>query len=294
MPPLPPIRANLTHDGLSLDHDRLFRALDSLPAGAPVVALVHGYSFSPGLGRDCPHRPILALDPDVADAKAISWPRHLGLDGRRGLAIAFGWHARGNLWQAHANAARAGAALAELAGILRARGRCLDVVAHSLGARVALAALHEAGAGDLRHLILLAGAEARGLALAALDSPAGRAASIVNVATRENDLFDACFEWLVHGGMRTSIGQGLGQTRPNWRDLWIDSPLTLGALSRMGHEVSPACKRVSHWSPYLRPGVLAVYRAVLSGDLPVSALPQPSPSRRWSRLVAVRSSVVTA
>jgi hypothetical protein len=107
-------------------------------------------------------------------------------------------------------------------------------------------------------------------------------------------LFDACFEWLVHGGMRTSIGQGLGQTRPNWRDLWIDSPLTLGALSRMGHEVSPACKRVSHWSPYLRPGVLAVYRAVLSGDLPVSALPHPSPSRRWSRLVAVRSSVATA
>ncbi len=174
MPPLPPIRANLTHDGLSLDHDRLCSALDALPEGAPVVALVHGYSFSPGLGPDCPHRHILALDPDVADAKAISWPRHLGLDGRRGLAIAFGWHARGNLWQAHANAARAGAALAELAGILRAQGRCLDVVAHSLGARVALAALHEAGAGDLRHLILLAGAEARGLALAALDSPAGR------------------------------------------------------------------------------------------------------------------------
>ena len=289
MPAQPPIRADLTAKGLAIDRAALANALAGLPDDAPVVALIHGYSFAPGFGLDCPHRHIFALDPDVPDAKAISWPRHLGLDGKRGLAIACGWQARGSLWRAHGTAARAGKALACLARMVAelAPQRRLQVIGHSLGARVALAALPHARPGDLPRLILLAGAEARGPALAAVNSPAGRQTQVLNVTTRENDLYDALFEWIIHAGFRTSIGQGLGRATPNWRDLWIDTPASLNALGRLGYPIAPAQGRVSHWSPYLRPGVFTVYRAILSGDLPLTALPDPRPARRWSRLLAL-------
>ena len=288
---LPPIRADLGPTGLLIDADALTRALAVLPQRAPVVALVHGFSFAPGLPGVCPHSHILSLDPDLRDGKAISWPRHLALDGGRGLAIALGWNARGTLWQAHGRALAAGAALAELAALVRRidPGRRLDVVGHSLGARVALAALPRAAAGDLRRLILLAGAEARGTALRALDSPAGRAAQVVNVTTRENDVFDALYEWLIHAGLRTSIGQGLGAKAPgNWRDLWIDHAAGRAELARLGHPLPAPPGRISHWSPYLRPGLFALYRALIDGSLPATALPRHRPARRWSLLVAPR------
>ena len=68
---------------------------------------------------------------------------------------------------------------------------------------------------------------------------------------RENDLFDACFEWGIHLGLRTSIGQGLGRARPNWHDLWIDQPRTLRELAGLGHVLSDPPRRICHWSPLL-------------------------------------------
>jgi len=285
-PPLPPIRADLTAEGLRCDEDRLRAALAVLPPEAPVVAMVHGFRFRPGIPRHCPHGHILSLDPPQGDRTAISWPRHLGLDGRRGLAIGFGWDARATLWTAHARATRAGAALAELAALLRriAPQRRLQVIAHSLGARVALAALQRAAPGDIARLVLLAAAEARETAQAAMASPAGRLAEVINVTTRENDLFDFLFEWLILAGGDTALGQGLGLDLPNWRDLRIDQPGTLAVLARLGHALPPPRGRVSHWSPYLRPGAFGLYRALLDGSLPAGALPAAREDRRWSRL----------
>lgn len=289
MPKLPtPIRVDLGPERLRLDRDGLAAALAALPPEAPVVALVHGFSYMPDLPGQCPHQHIFAQNPTSADRKAISWPRHLGLDGRSGLALACGWPARGFLWHVHERAALAGQALADLARLVAALspGRRLDVVCHSMGARVALSALPRARPGDIGRLILLAAAETRAEARAALDTAAGRLVEVVNVSSRENDVFDALFEWLVHGGRGTSVGQGLPGAPPNWRDLWLDRTEALAALKRMGHSVAPAVGRVSHWSPYLRPGVFSVYRALLSGALPLHALPQACPARRWSRLVA--------
>lgn len=288
----PPIRADLGPQGLVIDHGQLAHALAALPPQAPVVALVHGFSFAPGLPGVCPHSHILSLDPDItADRKAISWPRHLGLDGQRGLAIALGWNARGTIWQAHDRALQAGAALAELAAMVRrlTPARRLDVVGHSLGARVALAALPLAEPGDFRRLILLAGAEARRAARVAMTAPAGRAVEVINVATRENDLYDALYEWLIHAGLHTSIGQGLGRDAPaNWRDLWIDHAASRSALAALDHPLPAPPSRISHWSPYLRPGLFALYRALIDGSLPAAALPRHRPARRWSLLVAPR------
>jgi hypothetical protein len=287
---LPPIRADLLPQGLKLDRAALAERLAMLPPGAPVVALIHGYSFMPDLAGQCPHQHIFAVTPTILDNKVISWPRHLGLNGSGGLAIACGWPARGTLWRAHRRARAAGQALAELAAMVQdiCPERRLDVVGHSLGARVVLQALHHANPGAFGRIILLAGAESRSEALAAIATPAGKAAQITNVTTRENDLFDALFEWLLHGGCRTSIGQGLPSKAPNWQDLWIDHPATRAALARLGHALPAPRGRVCHWSPYLRPGTFGLYRALLTGDLAQSALPRLQPTRRWSLLLTPR------
>lgn len=281
-----PIRADLEPGGLRLDRDRLARKLKALPPEAPVVVMIHGWRYASGFARDCPHGSILSLDPAPEDRRAVSWPRHLGLDGTQGLGIALGWNARCDPWRAHLRAWQTGDALTEIVRQVQDRtGRGVQVIAHSMGARVALAALPLVEPGQITRLILLAAAETRDRAQKALQTPAGRAAEIINVTTRENDLFDACFEWGIHLGCRTSIGQGLGRSLPNWRDLWIDQPETLKVLAALGHPLSDPPRRICHWSPYLRPGTIALYRALIDGRISIADLPRGRPGRRWSRLV---------
>ena len=290
MPHAPaPIRADVTAQGLALDEAALAARLHALPSSAPVVVMIHGYRFAPGLKGHCPHTHILSMNPPLDDRKAISWPRHLGLTEQGGLAIALGWAARGTVQGAYRRAKAAGRALADLAAVISrlAPGRHIDVIGHSLGARVALSALHHAEPGQFRRLILLAAAETRRPARAAMATPAGRAVQVINVTTRENDLFDFVVEWLVGFGLDTAIGQGPGTALPNWLDLQIDQPATLAALDRLGHPLPPPPARICHWSPYLRPGIFALYRGLIDGDLPLTtlraALPV-RPDRRWSRL----------
>lgn len=302
----PPLAVRMTRDGaLRFDQGDLAARLARLAPNAPVVAMVHGYRFAPDAGQHCPFGHIFALDPvgqgqggqpqGRRDKTLVSWPRHLGLGGESGLAIAFGWPARGWIGQAAARAAQAGAGLAALAAAIADidPARRLDVIGHSLGARVALAALPHARPGHLRRLILLAGAEVRSPALRALRSPAGQCAQIVNVTTRENDLFDFLYEWGVAGGRDTAIGQGLGCALPNWVDLQLDGARNLALLARLGFALPTPPARICHWSPYIRPGIFALYRALLDGQLclnDLSANLPSSQSRRWSGLI-LRGSV---
>lgn len=292
MPDQAVFRVDVGRAGLRLDRGALTQALAGLPKGAPVVVMIHGYRFAPGArGGNCPHRHIFSMQPPARDWTAISWPRHLGLSGGRALAIGFGWPARGRFRGACVRAKRAGRALAELAALVQDLdpGRAFDVVGHSLGARVALAALPYASPGDLRRLILLAAAETRRPAMRAMASAAGRCVQVVNVTTRENDLFDFLFEWLAGAGLDTAIGQGLRETPANWLDVQLDQAASVAALARLGHALPDAPARISHWSPYLRPGALGLYRAILDGSLPVQALRDSLPERRdprWSRLLA--------
>ncbi len=276
--------------GQSLDHH-----LAGLPAHAPIIILVHGYKFSPFDQRRDPHEHILSMAPRVR-LGVISWPRHLGFGRGRaeeGLCIGFGWKARGTFWQAYREAERAGAALAELiARIGQRTDRKVHLVAHSLGARVALAGIAAAPEGAVGRCILMAAAEFQTAAFKCLDAVGGRRAEIVNVTSRENDIFDVLVERLIRpfGGAR-ALGAGLPDPRRNWLDLQIDHGPTRIALAGLGHRIAAPERRICHWSGYLRPGLFGFYSDLLRRpeSLPMpflkSLLPGPGDAR-WSRLLS--------
>jgi pimeloyl-ACP methyl ester carboxylesterase len=257
--------------------DLLRAALESQPERAPVIVLVHGYTYAPGHPERCPHDHILSLRPR-ATARAMSWPRHLGFgrgDPAEGLCVAFGWNASGSVWRAHAEAGRAGRALARLIGAARREGAGpVHVMGHSLGARVALAALPHLPEGAVGRVVLLAGAETRAAAEAALATPAGETAEVVNVRTRENTVFDLLFRAVIHPHrpLARSLGAGLGREDSRWLDLSIDSDTTRARMAALGFRIPAPARAVCHWSAYLRPGLFPLYRALLRDGLPISAL----------------------
>lgn len=262
----------------------------------PVVIMVHGFKYAPGHASECPHRHIFALTPARDCFKVVSWPRGLGFDGTRpdeGLAVGFGWRARGSLWRAYAEAARAGADLAALIGAIRraAPERPIHAVAHSFGARVVLSAIPLLEPGALGRVILLAGAEFGDHAARALQSPAGRCAEVINVTTRENDLYDFLLECLITAPAPGDRSLGLAlRTGANVLTLQLDDPETLDVLGGAGFAIGAPAARICHWSPYTRPGALEFYGALLRQPerLTLAQLRAALPERaapRWSRLV---------
>lgn len=275
--------------------DGLFRLAQDLPEGAPIIAMIHGYRYSPSDPRYDPHQHILALDPGKSASQVLSWPRALGFGGcglNDGLAIAFGWEARGRLGTAFARAPHAGAWLGGcLSDISDLAGRPVSVIGHSMGARVALQSLHHARPGCIGRIILLAGAEFEDSAATAIRSSAGKLAEVINVTSRENDLFDFGIELLLGHGRRRTLGFGLKQAVLNWVDLQIDCPENLKELYRMGFDIDRAPLRLSHCSPYMRRGLFDFYRTALRQPwalpLPMLRHRLPGPTApRWSRLLA--------
>jgi len=259
--------------------------------------MIHGYKFTPGHEYACPHEHILALKPSRTTWKAKSWPRGLGFgtgDPREGVAVAFGWQARGTIWQAYKRAETAGLCLSDLITMIRqiAPHRTVHMLAHSLGARVVLRSLPHLKPGAVGRAILLNGAEFGTFARVAADSPAGRAAEIINITTRENDLFDFLLERLIRApevGDR-SVAQTL-PLRSNTLTIQLDHPTTLAALAKVGVDIDPGRAQVCHWSAYLRPGLLEFYRTLLrspgSPDLSkLRAMLPDVPDPRWSKVLA--------
>lgn len=254
----------------------------------PVTIMVHGYKYQPGHPVHCPHASLMSPAPRAKDRRVVSWPDRLGLQGR--VAISFGWQARGSIWAAHRRAALAGEALAALVREVRrlAPRRPVNVIAHSLGARVALAAVRAGAAGAITRAVLLAAAEYGAVARHTLDSARGCRTQVLNVTSRENDLFDFMLERLLpptHLGDRM-LGHG-GVDLPQMVTLQLDDKQSLAALRRLGFPIAPPERLICHWSPYLREGVFPLYRAILSGTLPLDDLRAVLPTAcapRWSRL----------
>ncbi len=249
--------------------------LDAMPATAPIVILLHGYRYDPGQPRSDPHQFIFSPHRRSRARREPSWPRHLGFARplpAPGLCLPFGWDAVGTLRRAQTNAGDAARSLTDLIRALRkAHPAPISLLAHSLGAQIALGALSQLDAGDVGRIALLFGAAERDQALSALRSPAGRAAEVMNVTSRENALFDTLFEWTSRAAS-PAIGRGL--SAPNLVTLRIDDPAHRKGLARLGHRIGPHSAYFCHWSAYLRPGLFPLYRRFLlePQGLPLAAL----------------------
>ena len=279
-------RANLT--------ETLFQGLDG---DGPVIVMIHGYKYRPGHRHACPHRTIFARD---ASRGSAAWPRHLGFGlglPQEGLGIAFGWDARGHLPLVYRRAQESGRHLAELLCRIRAIAprREVHILSHSLGSEVAFEALQHVPAGTVRRLLCLTAASYRSTAQRAMESPAGRTAELVNVTSRENDVFDFMFEWLVPAAALGDRALGQGLEARNIVTLQLDHPDHLQALARLGSHIAPPARRICHWSGYLRPGVLRVWARIMRhpDQLPLHLLAPTPPAPRWSRLmVSLRRSAL--
>ncbi len=266
---MPHVIVNIGAQGAEFDRAALRAHLQALAPEDPVVILIHGYSFEPGRPGHCPHEHILAMRPDRGCWKATSWPRHMGFGRGRdgeGLVIALGWHARCSIWSAYARAAHVGRILAALVEEIATFGHRVDLLAHSLGARVALQCVAHAQAGTIGRVILLAAAEFRRPALAVLDTPAGRGAEVINVTSAENALFDRLLESVVWPFSETgpwrgwALGVGTHVPVRNWLDLRVDDHTSRTALAALGYAIPAPKRRVCHWGLYLRPGLFKLYR----------------------------------
>ena len=254
------------------DEGGLTAALVALPKGGTVTIMVHGYRFAPGVSGHDPHGHILSHTPDPGCWKAISWPRHLHLHrDKTGLGIGFGWNARGALGRVATRAFAMGRVLADLIAHIRSHrpDLAVNLIAHSLGVRVALSALHDLRAGDVARLVLLSGAEYRSRARAAMASPAGRSARVLNVASGENALFDLIFRLFVPAPRVTdwALSAGIADVA-GWSDLFIDRAASRAALQRLGIRIRAPQGKICHWSSYLRPGLFRLYRAVFDPNTP--------------------------
>ncbi|MDW4499863.1 alpha/beta hydrolase [Sulfitobacter sp. D35] len=256
----------------------------------PIIIMLHGYRYAPGDPVHCPHRTLLS------PGGRFSWPDALGIGSPTGgFGIALGWAARCSLRDAHARARAHGGQLARIVAHLKgtAPDRPVHVIAHSLGSEIALSALAHLARGAIDRIVLLTGASHKSHAEAMLATPAGRSVEVLNVTSRENDLFDAAFERFVPSRRVGDCAIGHGIAAPNALTLQLDCPRSLEALQRLGIGIAPPLGRVSHWSAYTRPGAMEFYARLMRrpDSLPLSLLQTALPgdtAARWSRFRPVK------
>jgi len=296
---MPILRLNAGPGGLIV-HGSPAAALPTVRTAArgtgPVMVLIHGFKYDPEDTAFSPHTSIFGTEMHHHKDGNVQWLRHLGFcsgNSDEGLAIAFAWRARGNLWRAERAARVAGQHLAEVIALIRraAPRRPVHVISHSMGSEVVFEALQNLPAHAVQRIIALSGASYASRATAAMQSRAGRTAELFNIISRENDVFDFMYERLIAPPSAGDRAMGMGLELPNVANLQLDCAHTLAALTRFGGHVAPPARRMCHWSGYTRPGALRFYAHVLRNPPAVAlcALQQVLPvalAPRWSRMFA--------
>lgn len=288
---MPVLRINATEEGLQI-HTGTTAVPDALATqprnSGPIVIMIHGYKYAPNDPVHCPHQKIF-------NTSEHGWPKQLGFltdKQNEGLCVAFGWYARGPLWQAHRRAAKLGENLALLIKNLRvvAPTRPIHVIAHSLGTEIALSSLAHLKDDSIARMLLLTGASFQSKARDMLNTPTGLTTELFNVTSRENDLFDLGFEHLVPAPELQDRAIGQGINAPNAVNLQLDCDTTLNAFALLGLPVARAQRRVCHWSTYERPGVMALYSEILRNcetltQVRLARLLPHATAPRWSRFL---------
>ena len=262
----------------------LAQALRGLPDGAPIVIMIHGYKYHPRAQSTDPHRLLFSPRPEVSCTRSVSWPLELGfaqLGVDDGLAIGFGWEGRpsrkiapkpflNSFAHVYAQATRAGGHLARVLGWIAelAPGRAVDLIAHSLGARVAFCGISRRASDNLGRLILMGGAEYASVVDQSFRrSDHAQMPEVFCVRTRQNAFVDFLFESFAPRSHPHdfAIGRGYQGPRDRWMNIRLDDPATLGVLSARGIGLSrPAAgKLVDHWGFYQRAGIMKFYRQLL-------------------------------
>ncbi len=294
---MPVLRLNATDSGVAV-HQSPACAPPAWHRAAlgrgPIIVMIHGYKYDPDMPAHCPHTSIFSPVRQTHRRGHGAWLRDLGFgkgDPDEGLAIALGWRARGLLWHAQTAARHAGRALADVVQDLhlRAPHRPIHVITHSMGSEVAFEALHHLPRGAVQRIIALNGASYASRAASALRTPAGQDAELINMTSRENDLFDFAFERVLPRPKLHDHALGAGIDAPNAVTLQLDCPATLAGLAGLGARIDHPQRRICHWSAYTRPGAMAFYARALRhpAHMPLNALQQAVPDRqapRWSRL----------
>ncbi len=257
-------------DGAAVDAPSLAAALGRHPEAAPLVVLVHGYRYVPQKRRLSPHATLFGM----------RWCEGLRVHAPvEPVLIGFGWHALGvgrtplaTLRGAYRRAVPAAGALAQLFALLArvAPERPVNVLAHSLGGRVALLACRASPHAALGRFVLMGPAEFREKAQQAIEPHLGSGLEIYNVIAAENRLFDRLFRRIVAPRRRDGVlGEGLGLADPlcarHWLDLDLDDPRLGALLAEEGISLAPRRALVDHWGFYRREGTLAFYSRLLSG-----------------------------
>jgi len=245
--------------------------LPQQPIGGAITIMTHGFRYCPFTPEADPHTRLFSPQQRKSSWKSVSWAHYLHLNRPdAGLGIGFGWPGLGRIDQAAQRAFAAGRALgAMVADIHRTRPDLrLRIIAHSLGARVALQALQEAPPDAIETLVLLSGAEFRPKAEHAMAAPGARSTRVVNVTSRENLAFDTLFRLFAPERHLLSpmLSSGLGQGQPRWLDLRIDNPSHLATLRGLGYRPANPSHPVCHWSSFLRPGLFPLYRDLLGAE----------------------------
>lgn len=147
-----------------------------------------------------------------------------------------------------------------------ARGQRVDLIAHSLGARVALGALPYCK-GIVDRVVLLNGAELQPRARLA---HAHTGAKVLNLASRSDDVLRLLGSRFSGDRNAPCIGQaGLGAFQPHWHDLVLDDMTTrMRALACRGWDLrgdNPA-SFWDHWYIAHHMGNRDLIRAFLGGD----------------------------
>lgn len=288
----------------------LKNALERLPDDAPVTCLIHGFRFHPADVRTDPHRLLFAPEQTTLCKRHPSWPCGLGFQEHGyddGLCIAFAWEGfsldRRRIIPRIARFsqiyARAGGTAGRLARLLNwiaelAPERRVDILAHSLGARVALQCLPRLEAPVLGRVILMGAAEYKTEVKAMMaDNRHNPGAEFFNITARENDMFDFLFEKFAptrHRGDR-ALGSGLDGPMPNWLDMQIDHPETAHRLAYRGVRLDTSHSVIDHWGFYMRDGMFRLYQNLIRDrqnwqlrDLHFE-LERVAREPRWSRMM---------
>ena len=251
---------------VELQVQKILDHLSHTHSAQSITIMVHGYLFNYGDKIHCPHSTLFHPNKIKDTFRTRSWPYELKPFANGNIAIGFSWPSRSRLKKAYRTAQIAASELAQLIKRIRYSNPKIriNVMAHSLGARVVFEAFHHLAPGDIKRIILLYPAEYKIPAEKALDTHLGRNAEILYVTSNENLIFEWFFSMCRLAGI--SAGPAFGIYEPdrfNVAKIDFTNKNLIFALRKHDICIGRKGRFTCHWSAYTRKGIFQLYAAWL-------------------------------